>query len=545
MKNFLICIAFGFWALWAHAQSTETRVALVIGNSDYKDSPLKNPVNDAIDMASQLKGLGFSVIERKNLTTKQIGGTLREFRAKLTPGSVALVFYAGHGVTIKGKNYLPAVDADIKGEEDVPNQSLGTEQIMDVLAEAKTRLNLVFLDACRNNPYARGFRSTQQGLAKENAPSGTLMSFATKPGSVAADGTGRNGLYTSVLLEQIKNNGQQPIELMLKKVVTGVRVASNNQQEPWMEGSIEGDFCFGSCSQTALGQAPAELNETQKEDNFWNDAKAAGNVKAFDAYIKKYPNGRYVDLAKANIDRLSTNSNANSKPASNETVPVPPKETVSREELKRQEEQRRKEEEANRLGQQIRVAYIYPEGFFKLTGEADNKENRTALQLKVKTFAEKYKIQLILKEAVFIVGKADLTNVFYAYTKGDPVPNNFVANLSKAPSNFLKFIDSNKIFKDSEPAKNAAKKLEVEFKKREQEIAAMSDTSSAKYLARKKEFEENLAARKSEEMQKVLEIANQKVKTLSQEKGYNIVLQEALYAAPELDMTQELLMMLR
>ncbi len=261
------------------------------------------------DMSARLKGFGFTVIERNNLTTKQIGSTLREFRSKLTPGSVALVFYAGHGVTIKGKNYLPAVDAEINGEEDVPNQSLGTEQIMDVLAEAKTRLNLVFLDACRDNPYARSFRTTSRGLSRESAPSGTLISFATKPGSVAADGTGRNGLYTSVLLEQLKNSGQ-PIEQVLKKVVSGVRVASKNQQEPWMEGSIEGDFCFGSCSQNAVSQAPAELTESQKEDNFWNDAKAAGNIKAFEAYLEAYPAGRYSTLAKANIERLSNKQNS-------------------------------------------------------------------------------------------------------------------------------------------------------------------------------------------------------------------------------------------
>lgn len=119
MKKILLFIAVSLCAMLSHAQQTEARVALVIGNSAYKNSPLKNPVNDATDISARLKGFGFTVIERNNLTTKQIGSTLREFRSKLTPGSVALVFYAGHGVTIKGKNYLPAVDAEINGEEDV------------------------------------------------------------------------------------------------------------------------------------------------------------------------------------------------------------------------------------------------------------------------------------------------------------------------------------------------------------------------------------------------------------------------------------------
>jgi len=222
-------------------QPKEARVALVIGNGAYKASPLRNPVNDAKDMATKLRSLGFTVVERNNLTVKQIGSTLREFRGKLVPGSVALVFYAGHGLQIKGENYLPAVDADINGEEDVPTQSLSTKQIMDILGDAKTRLNLVFLDACRDNPYARGFRSGSRGLSKESAPSGTLISFATRPGSVASDGDGRNGLYTGALLDAM-DNLNQPIEQLLKRVVGSVKAASKSQQEPWMEGSIEGDF---------------------------------------------------------------------------------------------------------------------------------------------------------------------------------------------------------------------------------------------------------------------------------------------------------------
>ena len=151
------------------AQQTP-KVALVIGNAAYKNSPLRNPENDAKDFAKSLKGFGFTVIERTNLTTKQIGPMLREFRSKLVPGSVAVVFYAGHGLQIKGENYLPTVDADIQGEEDVPQQSLSTRQLMDVLAESGTRMNLIFLDACRNNPYSRRFRSTTRGLSRENAP---------------------------------------------------------------------------------------------------------------------------------------------------------------------------------------------------------------------------------------------------------------------------------------------------------------------------------------------------------------------------------------
>jgi hypothetical protein len=224
------------------------RVALVIGNSRFQHYPqLANPAHDAEDVAAQLRGFGFEVIEREDLTSREIGATLREFRYKLAGAEVGLVFFAGHGMQINGENFFPGVDADISSEEDVPNESLALRQVMDVLDGAKTRLNLVFLDACRDNPFARATRSGSRGLARVEAPSGTLISYATRPGSVAHDGTGRNGLYTTQLLRQIKDSSDLPIEVVLKRVVVGVKQESSGQQEPWYEGSLEGDFCFGAC----------------------------------------------------------------------------------------------------------------------------------------------------------------------------------------------------------------------------------------------------------------------------------------------------------
>jgi tol-pal system protein YbgF len=294
------------------AQPKENRVALVMGNSAYTSAPLKNPTNDAKDMAAKLKGMGFTVVERNNLTAKQIGSTLREFRSKLTPGSVALVYYAGHGLQIKGENYFPTVDAEITGEEDVPNQSLAMRQIMDVLEEAKTRLNLVFLDACRNNPYQRSFRSSSDGLSRVNAPSGTLISFATRPGSVAADGTGRNGLYTGALLEAMDSRGDQ-IEQVLKRVVTRVKAGSNNQQEPWTEGSIDGEFCFGSCL--------AMVSQAGMSDDraLWDSVKESRNVNEINAYLDKFPAGLFAGVARA---RVATIENLGSQIFSNSITPT-------------------------------------------------------------------------------------------------------------------------------------------------------------------------------------------------------------------------------
>ena len=312
-KSALLVLFFAIfgWCSQAFAQAQETRVALVIGNSNYKNSPLKNPVNDSRDMAAKLRGMGFTVIERNNLLVKQIGSTLREFRSKLTPGSVALVYYAGHGLQIKGDNYFPTVDAEISGEEDVPNQSLAMRQIMDVLGDAKTRLNLVFLDACRDNPYSRSFRSASKGLSKENAPSGTLISFATRPGSVASDGDGRNGLYTGALL-QAMDNKNQPIEQVLKRVVSNVKAYSKNQQEPWMEGSIEGEFCFGDCTST--------VQVSVSDDRaLWDSVKDSRDVNDLMAYVKKFPKGLFVEIAINRINLLKQSGSAQVVP--NTSIP--------------------------------------------------------------------------------------------------------------------------------------------------------------------------------------------------------------------------------
>ena len=180
---------------FAPLETGDRRVALVIGNANYKSSPLANPIYDARGISSKLKILGFEVITYENLTHHQAGAALREFRSKLRPGGVALFFYAGHGVQVNGVNYLPLVDAEITSEDDVQLQSLSVSHVLDLMDQAKTRLNLVFLDACRNNPFLHSFRAAARGLAKIDAPSGTIISFATRPGSVASDGTGKNGLY--------------------------------------------------------------------------------------------------------------------------------------------------------------------------------------------------------------------------------------------------------------------------------------------------------------------------------------------------------------
>jgi len=285
----------------------EKRIALVIGNSTYPASPLKNPGNDARAMAGKLRQLGFEVVARENLSTRQISTTLREFRSRLQPGAVALFFYAGHGMQVKGINYLPSVDANIASEEDVPLNSINVNQVLEIMDDAKTRLNLVFLDACRNNPFTRRFRSAGDGLARINAPSGTLISFATRPGSIASDGDGEHGLYTQHLLAQI-GTPNQPVEQHLKRVVAAVRKDSNGAQEPWMEGSMDGDFYFvgGPAGTLAAAAMPTGLGESATfELSFWDSIKASENAEDYRAYLQKYPGGQFAPLAESRLRRLA------------------------------------------------------------------------------------------------------------------------------------------------------------------------------------------------------------------------------------------------
>ena len=261
----LITLALSVYAGSTNAAELGKRLALVIGNSSYKFVSLPNATNDSADMSAKLRQLGFDVVYRENLTISKIGSTLREFRSKLTPGSTALVFYAGHGLQIKGENYLPTVDADIASEDDVPFQSISLKHILDLLDESKTLVNLVFLDACRNNPFSRGFRSLTSGLAKTNAPSGTMVSYATRPGSVASDGVGRNGIYTEHLLNEMNSN--LPIEQVLKRVLSAVKLNSNGKQEPWSEGSLEGEFCFLGCKNNEAGIMEVPKNEADRLAN--------------------------------------------------------------------------------------------------------------------------------------------------------------------------------------------------------------------------------------------------------------------------------------
>ncbi len=233
------------------------RTALVIGNSAYLRGPLKNPANDARDMAVALKRVGFDVTILTDATQSQMENAVRDFGTKLRQGGVGLFYYAGHGVQVAGENYLVPVNAVIQSEGDVKYGSVNAGLVLAKMEDAGNGLNIVILDACRSNPYARSFRTANEGLAKMDAPTGSLISYATAPGSVASDGTGRNGVFTRHLLENMEEPGL-PISEVLMRVRQGVVKETGKKQVPWEASSLIGQFYFAASA--ASYATPATQN---------------------------------------------------------------------------------------------------------------------------------------------------------------------------------------------------------------------------------------------------------------------------------------------
>jgi hypothetical protein len=219
------------------------RLALVIGNGAYKDAPLPNPTNDAEDMEKALKASGFTVIRKSNASLKEMHLALREFGDRLDRQGTGLFYFAGHGLQVRGRNYLMPVDADIAREDEVAFSALDLGAVMEKLDSAKNPVNIVVIDACRDNPFGKRLAPSAKGLAPIDAPPGTFIAYATAPGSTAADGKGRNGLYTAHLVQQIEKPGI-PIEDVFKAVRAGVRADSKNMQVPWESTSLESNFSF-------------------------------------------------------------------------------------------------------------------------------------------------------------------------------------------------------------------------------------------------------------------------------------------------------------
>lgn len=244
---------------WARVRSPadDSKLALVIGNADYRVKPLRNAVSDARSVASAMREVGFNLIMRENASQASMIDAMKEFWLRSRRSEARVLYFSGHGIQHRGRNYLVPVDMVIDNEEEVPRRAASVDEVVEKLNENSRGVNVVILDACRTPPVAgstrtRGgnlgaTRSFNNGLAQVNAPQGTLIAFSTAPGAVAYDGLDGGSPYTKHLVEQMRIPGQS-VEQLFKRVRIGVARDTANKQVPWESSSLMGDFCFATDS---------------------------------------------------------------------------------------------------------------------------------------------------------------------------------------------------------------------------------------------------------------------------------------------------------
>ena len=301
----------------------EKRVALVIGNAAYQHAPqLANPQNDASDMASKLTGLGFVVVTGRDLDLTGMRRSIREFVGKVEGADVALFFYAGHGLQVNGGNYMIPVDAQLRSNNDLDFEALPVELVLSAM-ERNAKVNLVFLDACRDNPLAAtlarsmGTRSVVvgRGLAKLDTGVGSLIAFATQPGNVALDGADRNSPFTTALLRHLGTPGQSITDDLIA-VRRTVLKATDGKQVPWDSSSLTGPVVLNPSPAAETAASPAATADTDRtvELAYWNSIKDLTASSFFEAYLQEYPNGAFGTLAKLKIAAIAEREKE-SKPA--------------------------------------------------------------------------------------------------------------------------------------------------------------------------------------------------------------------------------------
>jgi uncharacterized caspase-like protein len=304
----------------ANVAKADKRVAFVVGNGAYRNvAQLPNPAIDAKAMAKVLRNVGFDVVEGTNLTRDKMTERLLEFGKKAEGADVALFFYAGHGIAINGTNYLLPVDADIKSEMDV---KLGSAINVDTTLEqtmGDAKVKLVFLDACRDNPFAAKIKpnsatrslSVQSGLAEMKSGEGTLIAFATGPGQTALDGeVGTNSPFTRALMANIAQPGVE-IQQAMTKVRAQVNEETNKNQLPWGHTNLTGSVYLnpaaapaGVSAEAPAAPAIATGSASEVELEFWRSIKDSNKPEELNAYLTNYPNGTFKPLALARIAEL-------------------------------------------------------------------------------------------------------------------------------------------------------------------------------------------------------------------------------------------------
>lgn len=308
-------IILGFVALLAllvqapAASADGPRVALVIGNGNYDDNigRLRNPTNDAKLIARSLGQLGFKVLLKTDTDQNEMKRAIRDFGEALRdagPDATGLFYYAGHGVQVDGTNYLLPIGAQIDAEADVEIEAISADTILKQMQFAENKVNLVFLDACRNNPLTRGFRSSSRGLARVDAPRGSFIGYSTAPGDVSVDGDSSNSPYTAALAEELLRPGAA-IEEVHRAVRLRVLRATGERQTPWDSSSLTASVVLAPAGiPLAAAPAPAAMkaSDPEAEKLFWKSAEGSSNPAVFEDYLRQFPNGIYATLA---ADRLA------------------------------------------------------------------------------------------------------------------------------------------------------------------------------------------------------------------------------------------------
>ncbi len=311
MSRVFALLGVALWLAWSGEALAAARVALVVGNGDYaaEIGKLKNPASDAQLMADTLNGLGFEVSLVTDADQKAMKRAIREFGQKLRatgPNGIGLFYYAGHGVQVDGENFLLPIGAEIQAEGDVELEAVSASSILSQMQFAGNAVNLVFLDACRNNPLTRSFRSGSRGLARVDAPRGSFVGYSTAPGDVSVDGESNNSPYALALVEELNTPGIS-IEEAHRAVRGKVLAATNQRQTPWDSSSLTGPVVLKQVTMVAPvapatpAPAPSEpapaTSSQQAELLFWDSIKNSDNPATFEAYLKQFPNGVFAGLA--------------------------------------------------------------------------------------------------------------------------------------------------------------------------------------------------------------------------------------------------------
>jgi uncharacterized caspase-like protein len=282
-----------------------TRVALVIGNEAYAEAPLSNPANDASAVGKALEELGFTVVRIKDGTRSEMLEALGRARELLSgQNGVGLFYYAGHALQLEWHNYLVPVDAKLRAPRDVATQTVDVQEVLDAFKAAGNRMNIIVLDACRNNPFGATGRGL--GLTQMDAPSGTYLAFSTAPGNVAEDGAGDSGnsLFTHYLVRELRLPKSR-VEDVFKRVRLQVRQRTEGRQLPWDATSLEDEFYFDSGSLATVSDDPsARAKAFAQEKADWDRIRSTKDVKDLYAFVAKYPTGSISELALAQLEQL-------------------------------------------------------------------------------------------------------------------------------------------------------------------------------------------------------------------------------------------------